>query len=212
LAKRKIVRNPDIRVENSAPSQRRSAFSVRWSAPILARQGVTRVADFGSGTLRNLPMLEKQFDEITLVETEIRCDALKDQIKGKNHISLKSTRAFEEDCTVYDAVFFVCVLHTIPDAGYREQLIRTAVAKIRPSGFIIVDVPQSETYYNRRRRRLPRYKDGYLLRWGDHYSFYKSFYRTELDSMFLKVRGMELFQKTWCCKHPIRIWRTPETK
>ena len=210
LAKRKYIRNPDIRVENSTPPQKRSAFSVRWSAPILAREGVRRVADIGGGTLRNLRVQENSFDEITLVETLNKCSVLQDTIKGKNHIRLQYTKVFEEDHTKYDAVFFISVLHTIPDRAYRQKLVVAAAKKIFPGGFMVVDVPQSETYYNRRRQELLRYRDGYLLKWGDHYSFYKSFYKKELDSIFEQIPGVQLFHKIGYCKHLIRIWKMPE--
>ena len=209
MARRRTVRNPDIRVESSAPSQRQSAFSVRWSAPILAKEGVTNIAYFGSGTLRNLRVQEKNFDEIVLVETEIKCKSLQGEVAGKNHIRLQSTGAFQDDQTVYDAIFFISVLHIIPDPKYRQRVVKMAAAKIRPGGFIVVDVPQSETYYNRRLKKLPRHKDGYLLRWGSHYTFYKSFYCNELDAMFQKIPGLQLFQKIHYCKHLIRIWKMP---
>jgi hypothetical protein len=209
LARRKTIRNPDIRVESSAPSQRRSAFSVRWAAPILSKEGVTRIADIGSGTLRNLRVQEKNFEEIGLVETENRCKLLQSNVAGKNHIRLQSTKSFQDDMAVYDAAFFISVLHIIPDPKYRQKLIRIAAGKIRPGGFIVVDVPQSETYYIRRLKELPRYKDGYLLRWGGHYTFYKNYYCDELDAMFKKIPGIRLFKKIHYCKHLIRIWRLP---
>jgi len=81
-----------------------------------------------------------------------------------------------------------------------------------PGGFIVVDVPQSETYYNRRRLKLSRYRDGYLLRWGSYYTFYKSFYKKDLDAMFIAVPELNLFQKTWYSKHLIRIWRKSREK
>jgi SAM-dependent methyltransferase len=181
---------------------------VRWAAPLIRREGVLKIADFGSGTLRNLSVQEKSFDEITLVETKRRCEALAQQVRGKNHLRLLSTHDFSLESELYDAVFFICVLHTIPDPSYRQRLVNMAVEKLKPGGFIVVDVPHSETYYNRRRRLLPRYKDGYLLRWGDHCTFYKRFYRSELDAMFEKIPKIQLFRKTWYCKHLIRIWRS----
>jgi hypothetical protein len=170
---------------------------------------VKRIGDIGSGTLRNLRVQENNFDEITLIETAIRCVALQSRVAGKNHIRLQTTKAFEEDQTIYDAIFFISVLHTIPERSYRQHLVNIAVTKIRPGGFIVVDVPQSETYYNRRRQKLLRYRDGYLLRWGGHYSFYKSFYKKGLDSMFAQIPGVQLFQKIGYCKHLIRIWKVP---
>ena len=104
----------------------------------------------------------------------------------------------------------VSVLHIIPEPRYRQRILRSAVKKLNPGGFIVVDVPQSETYYNRRRGALLRYKDGYLLRHGKYFTFYKSFYSQELDSMFHRAgRGLELFEKIGYTKHLIRIWRVP---
>jgi hypothetical protein len=210
LARRKTVRKPDIRVESSVPSQRLSAFSVRWSAPILAREGAIRVADIGSGTLRNLSVQERHFEEIALIETPKRCEVLRPRIIGKNHILLQTTKAFEESETAYDAIFLISVLHTIPEPKYRQHLVNIAIQKVRPGGFIVVDVPQSETYYNRRRKKMLRYRDGYLLRWGAHFTFYKSFYQQELDSMFARNQDAHLFCKTHYCKHLIRIWKKSE--
>jgi hypothetical protein len=119
------------------------------------------------------------------------------------------TGAFQDDQTAYDAIFFISVLHIIPDPKYRQRVVKMAAAKIRPGGFIVVDVPQSETYYNRRLKKLPRHKDGYLLRWGNHYTFYKSFYCNELDAMFQKIPGLKLFKKIHYCKHLIRMWKMP---
>jgi hypothetical protein len=204
------VRSPNIRVENSAPSQRQSAFSVRWSAPILAKEGVINIADFGSGALRNLHVQERIFHEITLVETEVRCKTLRPSLAGKNHVRLQSTKAFHDDNSTYDAIFLIAVLHIIPDRNYRQKIVKLAAAKIRPGGFMVVDVPQSETYYIRRFAKLPRHKDGYLLRWGSHYTFYKNFYCAELDEMFAKIAGIQLFRKVHYCKHLIRIWKLPD--
>jgi hypothetical protein len=175
--------------------------------PILFEHGVRRIVDFGSGTLRNLQPLEEQFDEIALVETPTRCELLRPNIVGKNHIALFSTDDFKRDHAHYDAFFFICVLHTIPTSIERTNMIRIATEKLKRGGFIVVDVPQSETYYNRRRKTLPRYKDGYLLRWGDHFTFYKSFYAAELDALFAKIDALALFRKVWYTKHLIRIWR-----
>ena len=171
-----------------------------------------RVADIGSGTLRNLHVQETSFDEVSLVETERRCKKLKLDVADKNHIQLQSTREFQLDRSRYDAIFLISVLHTIPDPKYRQRLVNLAASKVRRGGFIVVDVPQSETYYLRRSNSLPRFKDGYLLRWGRYYTFYKNFYASELDALFEKTSKLQLFEKTHYCKHLIRIWRRYEKR
>jgi hypothetical protein len=209
LAKNGTIKNPDIRVESSAPSQKRAAFSVRWAAHILAKEGAKNIVDIGSGKLRNLRIQERNFDEIALVETRKGCEFLRTSVVGKNHLRLLSSEDFLADDAKYDAAFFICVLHIIPSPRLRQKLIRGTAKKIRAGGFIVVDVPQGETYYTRRAEQLPRYRDGYLLRRGDHYTFYKNFHSEELDSMFTKMPGIQLFQKVRYCKHLIRIWRLP---
>lgn len=206
MAKKAKIRRSDIWVESSTPSQRRSAFSVRWAAPILRKIGVKRVADVGCGTLCNLPVLRKNFDEITLVETARRCELIAPVIRGMNDTRVLSTRDFERDYAAYDAVFLISVLHIIPSPSERRRLVRRAIEKLKPGGFVVVDVPQSETYYNRRRDVMTR-ADGYLTRWGNHYAFYKSFYADELDAMFTKPRSVALFQRVCYPKHIIRIWQ-----
>lgn len=206
MTKRRI-RKFDIRVENSAPSQPRSAYSVRWAAPILVDEGVARIADIGSGLLRNLSVQGRHFDEVALVETPRRCEMLRPEVVGKNHVLLQPTKEFENAPEKYDAVFLISILHTIPSPRNRQRIVNMAIRKIRVGGFIVVDVPQSETYYNRRRDKLQIHNDGFLLRWGAHYTFYKNFYRSELDAMFLRNKSMELFRKIHYCKHLIRIWK-----
>jgi SAM-dependent methyltransferase len=201
-------RRPDIRVENSAPSQRRSAYSVRWATPILIKAGARRALDFGSGTLRNLKILERSFDEVTLVETPKRCQSMRPKVQGRNAVSLLSTDEFYKNSDTYDAAFLVCVLHTIPNPRERQRIVNKITEMLRPGGYIVVDVPQSETYYNRRKQELTRYKDGFLLRWGGHFTFYKSFYAEELDALFQSC-SLVLFKKIWRTKHLIRIWQKP---
>lgn len=207
MVRQRTIKNPDIRVESSAPSQKLPAFSVRWAAQILSKEGVTRIVDVGSGTLRNLRIQERSFDEVVLVETKKRCELLRTSVAGKNHLRLLSTADYLADSATYDAAFFISVLHIIPNPKLRQKLINRTAKKIRAGGFIVVDVPQGETYYTRRFGELPRYNDGYLLRHGNHYTFYKSFYSDELDSMFKKIPGVQLFQKIRYCKHLIRIWK-----
>lgn len=157
--------------------------------------------------LRNLPVEKRYFDEITLVETETRCRNLAPLLRGSNQVRLLTSQEFENSQETFDAIYLVCVLHIIPEPARRRQIVKAAVSKLRPGGFIVVDVPQSETYYNRRKRTMVRYKDGYLLRWGQRFTFYKSFYSNELDELFRRTGCLELDQKIPYSKHLIRVWR-----
>ena len=65
-----------IRVENSAPSQHKTARSVILASNILQRLEAKSAADLGCGRLRNLPILTGRFNEITLVDTELQCQRI----------------------------------------------------------------------------------------------------------------------------------------
>jgi hypothetical protein len=76
---------------------------------------------------------------------------------------------------------------------------------LRKNGLLLVDVPQSETYYNRRRESLEQYGDGWLIRHGSRYAFYKSFLKSELDGLLLRDGRFRISEVFAYSKHLIRL-------
>lgn len=194
-----------ITIENSVPSQSRSAHSVRWASPILSSQGIKKVADFGSGRFRNANVLTRYFDEVFFVETKKQLRKFSSVAPQGNHVHYIITDQFQNLTDHFDAVFLISVLHTIPHKTHRAKIIRLCHQSLKPGGLLVVDVPQSETYYNRRKNVSAKYKDGWLMKWGDGYTFYKNFYAAELDDFVFKQK-FSLKQKTWIIKHLTRIY------
>jgi len=196
-----------IKVENSVPSQQKSAFSVKWSSKILQKEGVRNVAEYGCGRLRNLPVLLKYFDTVDLIETTNQYDRFKELVPKRNNLRFFPEKEFLKINSKYEAIFMISFLHVIPENKKRKQILKTSFERLKPGGYLVVDVPQSETYYNRRKHLMIPHKDGWALKWGPAYTFYKSYYAKDLDSLVEKTTGMTLFQKADYSKHLIRIWK-----
>jgi hypothetical protein len=113
----------DIRPYNSAPSQAQSAFSVRWSAPILSQNGVQDIAEYGCGRLRNLPILRRNFDNIDLVDLPQQVERIRTLLKPSNSVRLITSDEFFKTNSRYDAIYLVSVLHTIPSKANRNNIM-----------------------------------------------------------------------------------------
>lgn len=197
-----------IIVENSAPSQSKPAKSVTWSCDIL--NDPTKdlsVVDLGCGRLRNLQILSTYFSNIILVDTIMQCERLihaRCDFKGNTLIDCES---FENGSDEYDIIFLICVLHIIPTVSDRENLLKLAYSKLKPGGFLVVDVPQGEQYYKSKMIPENRINDGYLLGKGFKRTFYKNYHAKELDDFITKDDKFEMYIKKYFDKHLTRIFQ-----
>jgi SAM-dependent methyltransferase len=196
----------EFRVENSAPSQTRSAKSVRWAAPLLEEKGVSSVCDYGCGRLRNLSIYRQHFDEITLVDTELQCSRIRPDAPDDEDITLSDSESFESTGTKFDAVFLVCVLHVIPHREERVRLLEEAQSHIEEGGFLLIDVPQGESYYLEKDKPENRYRDGILLSSGRYNTFYKNYHSEELDSLIKESTDIKFKFKKGISSHLVRVW------
>jgi SAM-dependent methyltransferase len=196
-----------IRVENSAPSQRRPAQSVTWAAPLLKNQGVESIVDFGCGRLRNLKSLQEFFANITLVDTEIQCGRIERDFPEVKSENLVDSQSFFSENKKFDAFLCISVLHIVPIYALRRKIIKKAFDSLNEGGFFVTDVPSSETYYARKKDTLPKYRDGMLLGAGQVRTFYKNFSAKEFDEMISDSSKFSFWKKYGQDKHIIRIWR-----
>lgn len=194
-----------IFVENSAPSQSKPAKSVIWSSPILSSLGVSNIVDVGCGRLRNLCIYRQFFTGITLMDTVIQCERIKDFIPKSKKIKLINNKRFSAESGQYDAAFIISVFHIMPDPKSRTRLLKTVINKVVQEGYIIVDVPCGEHYYRRNCRPENRFNDGWAMGKGIDRTFYKNYSAVELDSLLLNRGDLKLFKKIWYEKHLIRI-------
>lgn len=204
MAKKQIK----FRIENSAPSQKRPAKAVRWSAPILQAEGVQNVADVGCGRFRNLGVLIKHFPKITLVDTPYQCERIRPLLEHKKHgITLIDNVQFEASDKKFDGIFCISVIHTIPKIEERDNIVMNIYRKLKIGGFFVLDVPVHETYYARKCTKENEYEDGWYMGTGPYYTFYKDYTAKELDEFVSENRSFEMFGKNNQIKHVTRIFR-----
>ena len=194
-----------VRVENSAPSQSKPAKSVSWATDILRNNGVNEVVDLGCGRLRNLKVLKEGFKSITLVDTLLQCQRIRDEVKKNKKVKLLSNIEFVKENKKYDAIFMISILHTIPIIKERKNLISLAISKLKLNGYLIIDVPTGVTYYRNRCTGENKYKDGYLMGNGNIKTFYKQYFAAELDKLLTESNQLKLFKKIYFDKHLTRI-------
>ncbi len=197
---------PAIKIENSVPSQTRPAYAVRWAGRLLADHGAKKVAEYGCGRFRNFQVLNKHFEQIDLVETTKQFKRFLTIAPRGNHVRFLDEAQFVQLDETYDEIFMISILHTIPSKRKRSEILKVCRTKLKSEGHLVVDVPQSETYYNRRKGQAVEHNDGWLMRWGTTYTFYKSFYAAELDQFVIR-RGFKKFHSVYRSKHIIRIYQ-----
>ena len=196
-----------IMVENSAPSQRKSAKSVTWASKILSDLGVTKVVDIGCGRLRNLDALQAFFTHITLVDTKLQCERIKGLVPKSEQVRLIDSEQFTHNKKKFHAAFLISVLHVIPDKKLRKQLLTMATEKVCKSGYVVIDVPCGEKYYRQKCTPENKYKDGWIMGDGYHRTFYKNYNTRELDELLTSGMSIELCKKVWFDKHIVRIMK-----
>lgn|GEM_PF-1626440 len=199
-----------IVVENSAPSQKRSSQSVRWAAPLLRNLGVKTVVDIGCGRLRNLKILMKNFDRVLLVDTPRQCVRVRPLVPKTDRCFLFEVSKFERSRELWDAAFLVAVLHIIPKRADRKKLLEIAFKKLVPGGYLLLDVPQSETYYAKRCSEENRYRDGWLMNHGKTFTFYRNYLSGEIDELIESSGNWTLFDRLVVDKHIIRLLQKPK--
>ncbi len=199
-----------IQVENSAPSQTRVARSVVWASEILSTIGVTRVADLGCGRLRNYPVLQKYFPNITLVDTELQCKRIADLVPKRPGVILLHAGEFEARQRKYEAIFLISVLHVIDKPNYRRQLLNVAHISLTTKGYLVTDVPTGEAYYRKKCTPGNVHGDGWCIGSGSIRTFYKNYSASDFDRLITSSNRFTLYKKVWNDHHLVRIWQRTE--
>src|SRR5690606_19679084 len=128
------------------------------------------------------PLLSK-FVYVDFVETDEQHERVCKLAPRSNRSVFLKMSDWLDQSSLYDAIFLISVLHIMPENLDRKKLLQTARDRLEVGGFLVVDVPQSETYYNRRKKYYERHKDGLIVPRNGRPTFYKSFYAEELDKL-----------------------------
>jgi SAM-dependent methyltransferase len=198
---------PTITVENSAPSQIIPAKSVKLSTEIIKPHGIKSVVDFGCGRLRNIPILTKEYKNITVVDTKKQCEKIIVNPLFNRNLKLLTDIEFYNLKVQFDAVYLILVLHIIPDIKTRMAILKSINDRLNKGGFLIIDVPTGEKYYRNKCNSNNRYLDGWLMKNGNTNTFYKQYSTSELDNFIANCTKLDIFTKISIDKHIVRIFK-----
>lgn len=152
-----------------------------------------------------MPTLMEYFEDITLIETGIQYERIRETVPKHDGLCLLTFEEFRGCDALYDAIFLISVLHIIPRPTDRREILKTINEKVKEGGYIVIDVPNSETYYQRRCNEENRFQDGWVMGSGRYRTFYKNFSAKELDGLLWDVLKAERIAANRQEKHVTRL-------
>lgn len=169
----------------STPSAKVPIAELPEIARLLRNRGASRVVDFGAGRGRNARILSNTFEELLLVEEHRNLAHLRQvasDIDGQA-LTVQSWDEYRRSNTPrVDAVLMCFVIHTLPTAAIRREVIATNVARLRRSGAIVFVTPRNDSKYRPDLLTDAVYfEDGIvrLYRGQMAFSFYRNYTREE---------------------------------
>jgi len=197
----------------SAPVQIQPVPRIEELCEYWKDKGYREVIDVGCGWLRNALLLVEDFDlwicdfkeQFTWETVTSRLANLRRNERFKGIIYPEELA--NGDLKV-DAAFISFVLHIIPSASLRRQLLRQVIKNLKPPHEVFIAVPSAETYYRRRLEQANRLNDGYLFNIAhtEHTTFYRDYTAKELDE-FMGSIGLRLVNKFPACKKQLRVYQ-----
>ncbi len=180
----KAVGTYQICVENSAPSQKIPAKSLARIAKQLNGQSVKSAADFGFGRLRNLKRMQALTDDLTLVDVSAQIERMIDYVPRELRRKVYTPEIFFKLRRRYQLITCIAVLHIIPDAKARTDILKKLRMKLSADGLLLIDIPRQEHYYANS-TNFQKHKDGILLGNGSKKTFRKNYSADEVDRLVL---------------------------
>jgi|SRR5829696_8894781 len=186
-----------IRPEYSAVAPKNSdkpSRSVRAAIEVLREADAVRVCEVGYGLLAQTPHILDAFPDVVLIDTKEQYERVKDRLSeviGKHRVraTILDVEVFREMDLALDGSIIINVLHVLPLRESRLEVLNLSWKNLREGGIIFVDVPRNEYYYRRTLLKTATpYGDGYAMRRGDYYTFYKNMSIEELTE-YLEVVG-----------------------
>lgn len=170
-----------------SPGLKSSRIVTEQLVPFLKSKGVTRIIDFGAGSLRHtIPLLRAGF-EVCAVEFE---EGFERPVSGKarkraerfhNFSALIWPRQFIRDRRRFEAALLVYVLQIMPIRNERNEVLRQLNRKLGNDGYLFYASRYNQLTEDDRRHKV---RDGFY-RWPEreYHSFYREFTTEETHEM-----------------------------
>lgn len=161
----------------------------------LEKLGVRSIIDFGCGKGRNAGVLLQHFSRVYLVEAEKNIPLVETWASERrcDNCKVLDYESFKKVHLKADACLLSFVIHTLPTAKLRREVINTVKSKLKRNGILILITPAHDSKYSDDYvKEAPRFGDGIARLFSDGtFSFYKNY---DLEEMlaFLNKLGFEV--------------------
>lgn len=119
---------------------RSTAESVRRYAPFFKKQQVVDVLDYGTGTMRNAVYMARNGFRVYAADLPEQIDKLRScPVAACARRLLKTDELVQEQLNV-DLVLSTYVFNIIMSHEERHRYLETAVANLRPGGYLLIEV------------------------------------------------------------------------
>ncbi|MHA1338122.1 MAG: hypothetical protein ACTSPW_20705 [Promethearchaeota archaeon] len=164
-------------------------------------ENLRRIIEVGCGLLSNTPYLLNSFPVVVLVDTEKQYNRIKNNINKlmRRYSSLKKfidANSFMHQKLEFDGAIIINVLHVIPEIKQRKNILFAAYNNLKDKGFVFIDVPRNETYYRCLVKTAQPYNDGFIMKRGNFFTFYKNMTFSELKSYAEEI-GFKFYRRIY---------------
>lgn len=118
----------------------RAAESVRRYATFFKKQHATRVLDYGTGTMRNAVFMADQGFRVVAADLPEQVEKLRDCPALLQVEQLLATDQLVDSNLQVDLVLSTYVFNIIMEREERHHYLQTAVANLRPGGYLLMEV------------------------------------------------------------------------
>ena len=198
--KEEIVIRPEYSAVG-AKSRTKPSRSIQAAILAFKDSELSRIAEIGCGLLANTPHILEAFASVVLVDTEHQYTRIKDKLDelSKLYPSFEKfidTESFQDERMQLEGAIIVNVLHVLATVQERAKLLKAAHRNLKKRGLLFVDIPRNETFYRSLVRTARPYNDGYIMRRGSYYTFYKNMTFDELEG-YAEKAGFQLQRRIY---------------
>jgi len=187
----KIIIRPEYSAVG-AKNLNRPSRAVQAAISTFKELKLSRIAEIGCGLLANSSHILRAFPFVILVDTKLQYNRIKDKLdklyaKYRSFKKFIDTESFHNGKMGLEGAIVINVLHVLPEVRERTELLKSIHKNLKEKGVIFIDVPCNETFYRNLVKTAKPYKDGYIMRRGSYYTFYKNMTFEELKGYVEKV-------------------------
>jgi SAM-dependent methyltransferase len=184
-----------------APKNANPSRAVTKAIQALKQFKVRHVCEIGCGLLANTPHILRSFQKVILTDRKEQLPRIEAELKSleskySSFEGFVNNSDLSQYINYFDAAIIINVLHILPTPKHRLSLLKAVNRTLKHNGIAFVDVPRNEYYYRALVKTATKYNDGYIMRRGSVFTFYRNMDFDELEELTQKA-GFTIHQRVY---------------